>query len=96
MGDVVVPLYIGWVIDAMKALDSEEVYKLIGQWAIFLVAGATCAFVNKLLFGYMAEMVGKSVRVKLFTATINKDITFFDTRKTGDIISRISSDTVII
>jgi len=96
MGDVVVPLYIGLVIDAMKKECSEDVYRLIGEWAIFLTAGAICAFVNKFLFGYMAEQVGKGIREKLFRATINKDITFFDSKKTGDIISRLSSDTVIV
>ena len=85
MGDVVVPYYIGLVIDAMKKENRDDVYRLIWEWAIFLVAGATCAFINKLLFGYMAEQVGRSVRVRLFRASIYKDITFFDSRKTGDI-----------
>ena len=49
-----------------------------------------------MLFGWMSERIGRSVRSRLFKANIMKDVTFFDTRSKGDLISRISSDTNII
>jgi ATP-binding cassette subfamily B protein AbcA/BmrA len=36
------------------------------------------------------------VREKLFDSCIRKDLTYFDETKTGDMISRIISDTLII
>jgi ATP-binding cassette subfamily B (MDR/TAP) protein 1 len=65
-------------------------------WIYFLAGGATCGFLNKLFFGWMSERIGKSVRSRLFKATIDKDVTFFDTRSKGDLISRLSSDTNVI
>jgi len=96
IGDMAVPLFVGWVVDAMKLEDRGEVQRLIKWWAVFLAAGALCSFANKMLFGYMSERIGRSVRTRLFKANIEKDVTFFDTRKKGDLISRLSSDTVIL
>lgn len=53
-------------------------------------------FLNKMIFGYTCELIGKSVRSKLFDSVIRKDITFFDETKSGDIISRLVSDTSVI
>jgi len=100
LGDLVVPSYIGFVCDAMMDVDNpkrdENVMELIIQWAIFMTCGAIASFLNKMIFGYTCERMGKSVRAKLFDAVIRKDITFFDETKSGDIISRISGDTTLI
>lgn len=93
IGDLAVPAYVGWVVDAMKCRDSEEVSRLIIQWLIILVSGSLCSFINKMLTLWTAERIGFSVRSRLFKSQINKDVTFFDSRKKGDLISRISSDT---
>jgi ATP-binding cassette subfamily B (MDR/TAP) protein 1 len=65
-------------------------------WIYFLVGGAVCGFANKFFFGWMSERIGLSVRSRLFKSTIDKDVTFFDTRSKGDLISRLSSDTNVI
>ena len=36
------------------------------------------------------------MRKRLFNSLINKDIEFYDTNRTGELISRISSDTQIV
>jgi len=93
IGDLAVPTYVGWVVDAMKCKDGEEVNRLIIQWVTILISGALCSFINKMLTFWIAERIGFSVRSRLFKSQINKDVTFFDTRKKGDLISRISNDT---
>jgi len=93
LGDIAVPAYVGWVIDAMKCKDGEEVNRLIIQWVILLVSGSLCGFINKMLTFWIAERIGFSVRSRLFKSQINKDVGFFDVRKNGDLISRISNDT---
>lgn len=96
LGDLIVPSYIGYVCDAMLEEDDNKVMQLIKEWAIFMSCGAVAAFLNKMIFGYACERMGQSVRAKLFDTVIRKDITYFDENKTGDIISRIASDTMVI
>jgi ABC-type multidrug transport system fused ATPase/permease subunit len=96
LGDLVVPSYIGFVCNAMLREDHDEVIRLITWWAIFLGIGSVSMFLNKLIFGYACERMGHSVRLKLFDTVIRKDITYFDETKSGEIISRIASDTMII
>lgn len=99
LGDLVVPSYIGFVCNAMILETPEgdaEVIELIIQWAIYMTCGAIAAFLNKMIFGYTCERMGKSVRRQLFDSVIRKDITFFDETKSGEIISRISGDTTMI
>jgi ABC-type multidrug transport system fused ATPase/permease subunit len=50
-----------------------------------MCVGAVAMFLNKMIFGYTCELIGKSVRSKLFDSVIRKDITFFDETKSGDI-----------
>ena len=50
-----------------------------------MTCGAVASFLNKMIFGYTCERMGKSVRAKLFDSVIRKDITFFDETKSGDI-----------
>jgi len=96
LGDMVVPTFIGRVIDAMGVNDDEEVMKNIKIWVLFLSVGSVCTFINKIVFGYTCELIGTRIREDLFDKVIKKDIAFFDRTKTGDIISRISSDTLIV
>lgn len=106
---MVVPMFIGMVIDAMTMTtdpdtglpitDDErtaDVMGIIKIWVIFLAAGSVCTFINKIIFGYTCEKIGTRIREDLFEKVIRKDVSFFDRTKTGDIISRISSDTLII
>ena len=45
------------------------------------------------IFGLIGERIGNNLRTSLFTSMINKDVEFFDENRTGELISRISSDT---
>lgn len=43
-------------------------------------------------FDYATALVTLRIRLDLFTSLINQDISFFDTTKTGDTMSRLTSD----
>ena len=43
-------------------------------------------------FNTMSVRIGRSLRKDLFTSISKKDISFFDENKTGDLVSRLSSD----
>jgi ABC-type multidrug transport system fused ATPase/permease subunit len=69
---------------------------LLRDWGLLLAAGCVANFIKSFLYGRACEKIGFSVRAKLFDSVIRKDITYFDETKTGDILSRIMSDTLII
>lgn len=96
LGDMVVPIFIGMVIDAMEEGNQEAVVDIIKIWVIFLTIGAFCTFFNKIIFGYTCELIGTRIREDLFEKVIRKDVAFFDKTKTGEIISRIQSDTLVV
>ena len=48
------------------------------------------------IFGVAGERLGNSLRKQLFGSLINKDVGFFDENRTGELISRISSDTQVV
>lgn len=89
LGDMVVPTFIGMVIDAMEEGNQDRVMEIIKIWVIFLSIGAVCTFLNKIVFGYTCELIGTRIREDLFEKVIRKDVSFFDRTKTGEIISRI-------
>mmetsp|Transcript_23732 Transcript_23732/g.29496 ORF Transcript_23732/g.29496 Transcript_23732/m.29496 type:complete len:331 (+) Transcript_23732:760-1752(+) len=43
-----------------------------------------------------SEKIGQSIRHKLFEAIIRKDVNFYDNIRTGDLLSRLGSDTQIV
>jgi ABC-type multidrug transport system fused ATPase/permease subunit len=85
LGDMVVPYFIGSIIDAMAMGQEERIQTLIKVWIIFLAFGSLCTFLNKIIFGYTCELIGTRIRKDLFEKVISKDVTFFDKVKTGDI-----------
>jgi len=92
-----VPLIIGLVTDAIYRRNMDDVIKYTVHWMIPIVLGsAIFTWVRGTTFNTMGVKIAKEVRYDLFYFTINKDISFFDENKTGDILSRISVDTSVI
>ena len=44
----------------------------------------------------MSERIAQKLRFDIYSAIIHKDVAFFDARKTGDLLSRLNSDTSVI
>ena len=63
---------------------------------MILGIGVVCTFIQKIIFGLTGERLGNSLRLDLFNNVVAKDIAFFDSYRTGDILSRISSDTQVV
>ena len=63
---------------------------------IAVVFSALCIWVRAATFTIISEKIALQLRFDLFYFLINKDISFFDEMKTGDILSRMSSDTAVV
>lgn len=62
---------------------------------IVLVSGVFVGF-RASTFNIMSESIAKNLRYDYFDAVMNKDISFFDERRTGDLLSRLNSDIMVI
>ena len=66
------------------------------MWGIYILVGAVGSLLNSLVFGVISERIGNSLRKSLFTKLIYLDTAFYDESRTGDLLSRLNSDTQIV
>jgi ABC-type multidrug transport system fused ATPase/permease subunit len=95
---LVVPQRIGHVVDKaiapgvpVAALDHAALLLLIA----FAVNGVASAL-RYALFTISGERVVARLRERLFAKVMEQDIAFFDERKTGELTSRLASDTAVL
>ena len=97
-----VPFSIGKIIDvATKGGDSDTLFGL--SPATFYVAlgsvltvGAVANYGRIIILRIVGERVVTRQRSMLFRRTMMQDAEFFDANRVGDLISRLSSDTIIV
>lgn len=80
----------------MKDGNYEEFETIIYQWMVIIAIGSVFGGVRDWLYGMSSEKIGLDIRERFFGSIIKKDIGFFDDRKVGDILSRLTSDTQIV
>ena len=61
-----------------------------------VVVSAIFTAIRGAIFNTMSEKIAKTLRYDLVYFLMNKDVGFFDENKTGDILSRITSDTAVV
>jgi len=59
-------------------------------------AGMFLAFIRGCILGITGERVVARLRVRLYSTILQQEIGFFDKRKTGELVSRLGSDTTIV
>jgi ABC-type bacteriocin/lantibiotic exporter with double-glycine peptidase domain len=72
------------------------VYSLCWQLVLINLAASICVFIRGTIFNLMSEKVARSLRGDLYASIMNKDVEFFDSRKTGDLLSRLGSDIAVV
>lgn len=60
------------------------------------IVSSIFSFIRTYAFDLLGERVMLQLRSELFTSFLNKDVEFFDANKSGELMSRISSDTSIV
>ncbi|KAI9334869.1 P-loop containing nucleoside triphosphate hydrolase protein [Obelidium mucronatum] len=81
------------LFEFLKSIPFEQLFG--GLVGVFLV-GAGANFGRIVLMRRAAERIVERMRNKVFDNVIRQDIQFFDENRTGDVISRLSSDTVLV
>ncbi|KAK7749918.1 ATP-binding cassette permease mdl1 [Cytospora paraplurivora] len=97
-----IPFSVGRILDIATAkTDGPTVLGLtLTQFflcfAAFMTVGAVANFGRVVLLRIVGERVVARLRTQLYRRTYVQDAEFFDANRVGDLISRLSSDTVIV
>lgn len=100
-GSLALPLCVARVIDAVATnadtrTHEEAIHGLnvaILVLTLVVVGSAVTTSIRAFCFNYAGQRVVARLRNSLFRSIVRQDIAFFDTEKTGDLISRLGSDT---
>jgi ATP-binding cassette subfamily B protein len=85
------------VIDALsKSQDSSMIDKVaLGLGFVFIIQGIATAL-RSYLFTVAGERIVARLRKQLYRNVIEQEIGFFDSRRTGELLNRLSSDTMVL
>jgi len=95
-----VPFSIGKILDAASSQETTLFGLPMGQFyfalgALFVVGG--CAnYLRILILRIVGERIVTKLRSQLFKRTFSQNAEFFDANRTGDLISRLGNDTIIV
>lgn len=91
------PLVIQHLLDGIQAGEGRD---LVTRSTLFLVAifgaGALFGALRAWLFTVAGERIVANLRIQLYRSIISQEISFFDERRTGELTSRLSSDTTVL
>ena len=79
------PLYIGYVISAIQNRDFDDVGPLCIQLALIVLGSGIAVAFRSGIINILSERIAYVMRHDYFESVVNKDIAFFDTRRTGDL-----------
>ena len=88
--------FIGRCIDALNKGEKDEFMSQLYAWLVVIGVGAVASAFRDWLYGLSSEKIGLDIRARFFEAIVRKDVGFYDDRKVGDILSRLTSDTQMV
>lgn len=94
------PLFIAQAYDALVNPNNENRMSDINRVMIIVLVlhfgGVACAFVRSCIMMAAGERIVARLRNNLYSSLLSQDIAFFDGTKTGELVSRLSSDTALL
>ncbi|KAH8419743.1 hypothetical protein KR009_001997 [Drosophila setifemur] len=97
-----VPLFLGKVIDVVfnkAGMDAAALGKL-GEYSALLfgifVIGGIANFARVYLFGNAALRIVRNLRSRVYRSMLMQEVGWFDTKGTGELINRLSTDTYMV
>lgn len=97
-----IPFSVGRILDIATAKKDEPTVlgltltQFFVGFAAFMTLGAVANFGRVVLLRIVGERVVARLRTQLYRRTYVQDAEFFDANRVGDLISRLSSDTVVV
>ena len=95
--NIAVPYFFGLVVDAaLKNPDLKQMNTYILYMFLVFTVGSLAGGVRSWMFEYAGQRIVARLRQQVFYAIIKQDVKFFDTNRTGELTSRISSDSQVL
>lgn len=98
-----IPHIVGKIMDFASNSSFEDtriygmnLYQFFGALAVVLTLGASANFGRIMILRFIGERVVARLRSQLYKKTFLQDAEFFDANRTGDLISRLSFDSIIV
>ena len=98
---MLIPFSIGKILDVATSAGDNAIFGLtpstfyLGLGAV-LAVGASANYGRIIILRIVGERIVTRLRSQLFRRTMIQDAEFFDANRVGDLISRLSSDTIIV
>jgi ATP-binding cassette subfamily B protein len=91
------PQFIRGIVDqALTQKDMARVTQVtLIIWVVFVIQGITSS-ARYYLFTLAGERIVMRLRNRLFSHVLDQDVAFFDRNRTGDIMSRLSTDATVL
>ncbi|XP_056330772.1 antigen peptide transporter 1 [Danio aesculapii] len=94
LGEMAIPHYTGKMTDWIMNEEEPEAFNhAITVMTLMTIMSAVCEFVCDLIYNITMSRIHTSIQGLVFQAVLKQDIAFFDKATTGDIVSRITTDT---
>ncbi|XP_014259486.1 ATP-binding cassette sub-family B member 10, mitochondrial isoform X2 [Cimex lectularius] len=95
-----VPFALGKVIDLIYNSDKvkmrENINIVCGVLLAVFIVGGLCNFGRVYLMNVSAQKITKALREKVFHSIMKQEVAFFDRTKTGELINRLTADTLVV
>ena len=96
LGTLAIPYYIGLFIDDMTRGNYDNIQRLVYELLIIIFVctllisnliqiSSVGVFLRGMLYNLVSERIGRNLRNDLYKSLVNKDVEFFDSKKTGDL-----------
>ncbi|XP_062321369.1 antigen peptide transporter 1 [Osmerus eperlanus] len=94
LGEMAIPHYTGRMTDWIMNEDEPEAFSYaITIMTVITISSALSEFVCDLIYNITMSLIHTSVQGLVFQSVLKQEIAFFDSNKTGEIVSRITTDT---
>ncbi|XP_066579554.1 antigen peptide transporter 1 [Amia ocellicauda] len=94
LGEMAIPFYTGRMTDWIMNEDEPEAFThAITAMTLITVMSAVCEFVCDLIYNVTMSLIHTRIQGLVFSSVLKQEIAFFDSMHTGDIVSRITTDT---
>ncbi|XP_023657242.2 antigen peptide transporter 1 isoform X1 [Paramormyrops kingsleyae] len=94
LGEMAIPYYTGRMTDWIMNEDEPEAFThAITAMSLITIMSAVCEFVCDLIYNITMSRIHTFIQGQVFRSVLKQDIAFFDKADTGEIVSRITTDT---
>lgn len=101
--NLILPLIIANAYDALVAENAGaddgpmgDINRYMGLAMVLYAAGVVAQFFRAAIFGVIGERMVARLRYRLYASILGQEIAFFDSHKSGELVSRLGSDTTLL